>query len=491
MEARYVSTELTPVAHLHTTPRLSPLAPPRDDASLPPLGVSRTDMPVAIYDIAKLHAANCTVFEGKVYNGKGHPICGVLNQHDKPCHRIGRCPFHYYSSPVSPDNVCNGAVDAAGTAVPDPAARLYPDDPAPTTPPKKMQYKHGWTKEEHYLFLYGLRTHGRGAWKQIALDVKTRTPTQVQSHAQKFYLRQKQKNKNKRSIHDLTLESPEMGEIEKQLALHAPPAPPASRAAAAAAAAHGALLPADEFGAMLASSSLSSSHTDPRAHHFNAITAYKDERTAAHFPLSFRPGLTAARAPVAAVHAPWYAPLDKAATPYAAAPRDHTRNEHSWPEVHKGNAAFTTTAMESNGRYDDHKRALLEAAPLRASDSLLYAPSTVYGNTHYHEAPNTFESPSTSVYLATDGVADMLSGVSKGIVKPAHRPPYGARTRAWPPTRAKSPALLPDGPPFEGLPHAPLPPAFLAELHEPDTLQQPPRDVAALLARNDRWKRER
>jgi SHAQKYF class myb-like DNA-binding protein len=56
----------------------------------------------------------------------------------------------------------------------------------PTRPSiKKAPYKQGWTKEEHRRFLDGLQKFGKGSWKEIAGIVRTRTPTQIQSHAQK------------------------------------------------------------------------------------------------------------------------------------------------------------------------------------------------------------------------------------------------------------------------------------------------------------------
>ncbi|PON36297.1 GAMYB transcription factor [Parasponia andersonii] len=64
-----------------------------------------------------------------------------------------------------------------------------------------------WTKDEHTRFLLGLMKYGKGDWRHISRDfVVTKTPTQVASHAQKYYLRQHSGGKDKRrpSIHDFT-----------------------------------------------------------------------------------------------------------------------------------------------------------------------------------------------------------------------------------------------------------------------------------------------
>ncbi|KAJ0039628.1 hypothetical protein Pint_28748 [Pistacia integerrima] len=53
-----------------------------------------------------------------------------------------------------------------------------------------------WNSEEHKLFLEGLEKYGKGDWRSISrFCVVTRTPTQVASHAQKYFIRLHHKSK--------------------------------------------------------------------------------------------------------------------------------------------------------------------------------------------------------------------------------------------------------------------------------------------------------
>ncbi|KAF5176365.1 Transcription factor kua1 [Thalictrum thalictroides] len=68
-----------------------------------------------------------------------------------------------------------------------------------------------WTEEEHRMFLLGLQKLGKGDWRGIARNyVISRTPTQVASHAQKYFIRQTNMSRRKRrsSLFDIIADEP-------------------------------------------------------------------------------------------------------------------------------------------------------------------------------------------------------------------------------------------------------------------------------------------
>ncbi|CAK7356335.1 unnamed protein product [Dovyalis caffra] len=68
-----------------------------------------------------------------------------------------------------------------------------------------------WTEEEHRMFLLGLQKLGKGDWRGIARNyVISRTPTQVASHAQKYFIRQSNISRRKRrsSLFDIIADEP-------------------------------------------------------------------------------------------------------------------------------------------------------------------------------------------------------------------------------------------------------------------------------------------
>ncbi|WOL06236.1 transcription factor MYB1R1-like [Canna indica] len=68
-----------------------------------------------------------------------------------------------------------------------------------------------WTEEEHRMFLLGLQKLGKGDWRGISRNyVVSRTPTQVASHAQKYFIRKANLTRRKRrsSLFDMEPDEP-------------------------------------------------------------------------------------------------------------------------------------------------------------------------------------------------------------------------------------------------------------------------------------------
>ncbi|KMT18513.1 hypothetical protein BVRB_2g026510 [Beta vulgaris subsp. vulgaris] len=106
------------------------------------------------------------------------------------------------------------AIESGNVALPSYTHTTTPCNANHSTSPKKRNKEsewearkgQPWTEEEHKQFLLGMEKYGKGDWKSIAKEfVKTRSATQVASHAQKYFKRQmKEKKDTKRwSIFDM------------------------------------------------------------------------------------------------------------------------------------------------------------------------------------------------------------------------------------------------------------------------------------------------
>ncbi|XP_068461739.1 transcription factor SRM1-like [Phaseolus vulgaris] len=124
-------------------------------------------------------------------NLQGQPL-SQQSFSDHPLTQLNESVTHVESGPTQlPDNPPNSEHQNGGCG-----------------PSRQRQPRKTWSIEEHKLFLLGLRMYG-GSWKKISENVvRTKTPSQLASHAQKYFIRQKMEpsQRKRKSIHDITLE---------------------------------------------------------------------------------------------------------------------------------------------------------------------------------------------------------------------------------------------------------------------------------------------
>ncbi|MCO5601870.1 hypothetical protein L7F22_055996 [Adiantum nelumboides] len=156
----------------------------------------------------------------RAFSEGGVKLFGVRLIHDRPAAATMR-------KAVSMGNLSayNSPHAAAHTLSPTRELSESGEGPGPTDPPGYVsdglvqncgslrERKKGvpWTEDEHRMFLVGLQKLGKGDWRGIARNfVPSRTPTQVASHAQKYFLRQNNLNKRKRrsSLFDMISSNP-------------------------------------------------------------------------------------------------------------------------------------------------------------------------------------------------------------------------------------------------------------------------------------------
>ncbi|KAK4790694.1 hypothetical protein SAY86_017998 [Trapa natans] len=140
---------------------------------------------------------------------------------------MGNLSAHFHSSLSASPNTCSP--DPGRDAVHFPGEYLS-DGTAHGSSHRRGEKKKGvpWTEKEHRLFLIGLQKLGKGDWRGISRNyVKSRTPTQVASHAQKYYIRQTHTGGRKRrsSLFDMT---PDV-EIDPPLLPEKPTSPPSAK----------------------------------------------------------------------------------------------------------------------------------------------------------------------------------------------------------------------------------------------------------------------
>lgn len=130
-----------------------------------------------------------------------------------------------YVQPATRESLNNNLDVSAAVAVAADTGYASADDAVRNQSSCSRERKRGvpWTEDEHKLFLLGLQKVGKGDWRGISRNfVKTRTPTQVASHAQKYFLRRSNLNRRRRrsSLFDITTDSVSAMSTEEQKQVH-------------------------------------------------------------------------------------------------------------------------------------------------------------------------------------------------------------------------------------------------------------------------------
>ncbi|XP_006653025.3 transcription factor SRM1-like [Oryza brachyantha] len=113
----------------------------------------------------------------------------------------GRVPLLVYAGDGGPEEGSAGAGKKGG------GGGGHGDKGSAKSAEQERRKGIAWTEDEHRLFLLGLEKYGKGDWRSISRNfVISRTPTQVASHAQKYFIRLNSMNRERRrsSIHDIT-----------------------------------------------------------------------------------------------------------------------------------------------------------------------------------------------------------------------------------------------------------------------------------------------
>lgn len=131
------------------------------------------------------------------YQKIGSPLSTLLDENSSPTARRG-AGHGFGTSPGTSGSNAGGSNGSVGSGK---SSSSKSSDP-------ERRKGVPWSEEEHRMFLVGLSKFGKGDWRSISRNfVVSRTPTQVASHAQKYFIRLNSisnKDKRRSSIHDIT-----------------------------------------------------------------------------------------------------------------------------------------------------------------------------------------------------------------------------------------------------------------------------------------------